>query len=191
MARIPINYGTTPGDGTGDILFNSFEKINDNLIELYLPKSGSYNYENSGSKIPFTGTPIKLENDGAGSLTNTTYGLTGISDLFNTQTNQFDFSQLSLGDIVNIRYNYTIITSAVNQESNLFLEIGIGSASPTSRNQHDTFFKVAGSHPTTAVASFLMLGNLSILNFPAEIYFTSETNASVILNDLLISVIKR
>jgi hypothetical protein len=174
-----------------DSLAIGFPKLNDNFTELYQTKSGSYNYENSGGAIPFTGTPVKLENDGAGSLTNTTYGLTGISDLFNTNTNQFDFSQLSLGDIVNIRYNYTIVTTAVNQESNLFLEIGIGSASPTSRNQHDTFFKVAGSHPTTAVASFLMLGNLSILNFPAEIYFTSETNASVILNDLLISVIKR
>lgn len=35
MARQPINYGTTPGDGTGDILFTSFENINDNFIELY------------------------------------------------------------------------------------------------------------------------------------------------------------
>lgn len=35
MARQPINYGTTPGDGTGDILFTSFENIDDNFIELY------------------------------------------------------------------------------------------------------------------------------------------------------------
>lgn len=35
MARQAINYGTTPGDGTGDILFDSFKNINDNFIELY------------------------------------------------------------------------------------------------------------------------------------------------------------
>lgn len=35
MARKPINYGTTPGDGTGDVLFDSFKNANDNFIELY------------------------------------------------------------------------------------------------------------------------------------------------------------
>lgn len=34
MARIPINYGTTAGDGTGDILFDSFKNIDDNFIEI-------------------------------------------------------------------------------------------------------------------------------------------------------------
>lgn len=35
MARIPINYGTTAGDGTGDILFDSFKNIDDNFQEVY------------------------------------------------------------------------------------------------------------------------------------------------------------
>jgi hypothetical protein len=156
-----------------------------------LEKLGSYNYQSTLGSTAYTGTPVKLLNNGLGTLTNKTYGFTGIADVFNTTTNQFDFSSLSLGDIVNIRYDYTITTSAVNQESNLYLEIGVGGGSPTTRNQHDTFFKVAGSHPTTVLASFLMVSNLGILNFPTEIYFTSEANATVVLNDLLISVIKR
>jgi hypothetical protein len=43
MSRIPINYGTTAGDGTGDPLFNSFKNTDDNFIELY-----SYHTEASG-----------------------------------------------------------------------------------------------------------------------------------------------
>jgi hypothetical protein len=35
MARIPINYGTTAGDGTGDIIFTSFESIESNFVEVY------------------------------------------------------------------------------------------------------------------------------------------------------------
>lgn len=35
MARTPIDYGTTPGDGTGDILFTSFKNTDDNFIDLY------------------------------------------------------------------------------------------------------------------------------------------------------------
>jgi hypothetical protein len=191
MAQQLIGIGASANDGTGDPLRTAFDKVNDNFNELYVIKLGSYNYQSTLGSVAFTGTPIKLSNNGAGSGTNKTYGLTGVADVFNTTTNQFDFSGLSLGDMVNIRYDYTITTSAVNQESNLYLSIGIGGASSTTRNQHDTFFKVAGAHPATVVASFLIVGDLGVLNFPTEIYFTSEANASVVLNGFLISVIKR
>ena len=35
MAREIIDNGTTVGDGTGEILFNAFEKCNNNFEELY------------------------------------------------------------------------------------------------------------------------------------------------------------
>jgi hypothetical protein len=35
MAQQIINNGTTAGDGTGENLFNAFEKVNDNFTELY------------------------------------------------------------------------------------------------------------------------------------------------------------
>jgi len=35
MAKQDINYGTTAGDGTGEILFNAFKKAKENFDELY------------------------------------------------------------------------------------------------------------------------------------------------------------
>ena len=35
MARKELNNGTTPGDGTGDVLYDIFEDANDNFIEVY------------------------------------------------------------------------------------------------------------------------------------------------------------
>tara|TARA_R110002153_G_C13048900_1_gene470739 strand:- start:88 stop:591 length:504 start_codon:yes stop_codon:yes gene_type:complete len=35
MAQQLINNGTTAGDGTGEVLFNAFDKTNDNFTELY------------------------------------------------------------------------------------------------------------------------------------------------------------
>jgi hypothetical protein len=35
MAQEIINHGITAGDGTGEILFSSFEKCNNNFTELY------------------------------------------------------------------------------------------------------------------------------------------------------------
>lgn len=36
MAKQTINNGTVAGDGTGEVLFNAFEKVNDNFNEVYL-----------------------------------------------------------------------------------------------------------------------------------------------------------
>lgn len=35
MAKQDINYGTTAGDGTGEILFNAFKKAKENFDEVY------------------------------------------------------------------------------------------------------------------------------------------------------------
>jgi hypothetical protein len=191
MAQQIIGIGASANDGTGDPLRTAFDKVNDNFVELYEIKLGNYEYANSIGAQSFTGTPIKLLNDGLGSGTNKTYGLPGISDLYNTTLNEFDFTDLALGDRVDIRYDYTLNTSAVNQESTLYLQTGVGSGAPIIRNQHDTFYKVAGVHPNTVVVSFLLVGDLAVLNFPTELYFTSEANATVVLNNFLISVIKR
>tara|TARA_R110000772_G_scaffold152778_1_gene263644 strand:- start:2326 stop:2817 length:492 start_codon:yes stop_codon:yes gene_type:complete len=35
MAQQLVNNGTVAGDGTGEVLFNAFEKVNENFTELY------------------------------------------------------------------------------------------------------------------------------------------------------------
>jgi hypothetical protein len=40
MARNPINHGTLAGDGTGESLFGSFQKVNANEAELYMRAAG-------------------------------------------------------------------------------------------------------------------------------------------------------
>ena len=71
MSRIPINYGTTPGDGTGDPLFNSFENIDNNFIEAYnFTGWGDYvdNAYTSVSPFLLSTTPLNLPNNKASVL---------------------------------------------------------------------------------------------------------------------------
>jgi len=191
MAKQIIGIGISANDNTGDPLRTAFTKTNDNFTELYSPKIGIYDYDSSLGSQSFTGTAIKLLNNGLGAFTNKIYALDGVSDLFNTTTNEFDFSSLSLGDKVDIRYDYQITTSSVNQESRIYLNIGVGSGSPYSINQDTSFFKTAGVHELSGANSFIYMGNLETLNFPAELMFTSDANATVILNGFVISVTKR
>lgn len=52
MAKQDINYGTVPGDGTGDILFESFRKTKENFDELY----DSVNISETQWDVPDIGT---------------------------------------------------------------------------------------------------------------------------------------
>ncbi len=74
MARQAINYGTTPGDGTGDVLFDSFKNTNDNFIELYKVTGWAY-YEDSlvAPTIVVNTSYTQITINALGALTNETY----------------------------------------------------------------------------------------------------------------------
>lgn len=74
MARQPINYGTIPGDGTGDILFTSFENINDNFIELYKVTGWAYYADSLATPtVTITTSYTQITIDTLGVLTNEAY----------------------------------------------------------------------------------------------------------------------
>ena len=59
-----------------------------------LPLDGWIDYSNSGTSINYTApNALKLTNDGLGLYTNKTFKPYGITELFNTTTNQFNFSR--------------------------------------------------------------------------------------------------
>lgn len=60
------------------------------------------------------GTWYDLTNDGAGPLTTSAYKVTGHGDIFNTSTNTFDFSSLSIGDQVEFRFEVEVETTSPN-----------------------------------------------------------------------------
>ena len=78
--------------------------------------------------IPLTtiNTSYQLTNNGLGAQTLTTYVIPGTGTWWNTSTNYFDFSSLSLGDTVQIRADVEITTTSANSVVTLDLELGIG-----------------------------------------------------------------
>lgn len=69
---------------------------------------------------------VDITNDGAGVYSNSAYLPVGVTDIWNTTTNLFDFSSMKLGDMIDIRLDLDITTTAVNQEVDVVLELGIG-----------------------------------------------------------------
>lgn len=133
-------------------------------------------------------TPVYLTNDTLGAFTNRAYLPEGVTDVWDSSLNQFDFSELSLGDVVDIRLDLEITTTTANQVGSIVLELGIGGAS------YDipfisTTVKTAGSHPLNRFNSVYMGDNNTLLN-SAKFRVESDASATVKVNGWYCKIIK-
>ncbi len=86
-----------------------------------------------------SGTPIVLvadtwttiSNDGLGAFTNTAYLPSGVTALMDTSTGAIDVSELSLGDVVLIRNDYTVTPDTNNASLSFRYQLGTGGGSYT------------------------------------------------------------
>jgi len=82
-----------------------------------------------GTPIAVSAVPAVLTNDGLGVDTKTAYlptGGNGITQLWNTSSNGFDFSDLNVGDMVDIRMHISVIIASVNTVVDVNLVMGSG-----------------------------------------------------------------
>jgi len=186
MSKQVINVGTVPNDGTGDSLRDSFIKTNDNFTEVYdalASKTGWFNYHDAttpGTPISVTAaTPTLLTNDAAGSLTLKTYAPSGVTDIWDPSNNRFYFSDLKLGDTIDIRFNVDVTTTVVNTQ--ITVNLNLGSAFPYSIPFITaTNYKAAGTYGVIRFNSIYM-GNTDTLNNYGQFYFTADQNCTVVV----------
>lgn len=189
MAKQTINIGAVQNDGTGDSLRDSFDKVNDNFTELYdiedIKKTGVIDYNDATTVV----TPISitggagasyLTNDEAGPFTNKLYPPTSVTDIWDSVTNAFDFSELTLGSTINFRIDLQLTTTVANQEVDLTIDVAIGGSSYTLFIDHSQY-KTAGTY--NYVNSFLIyMGDTNTLNNPAKFALASPSNIDVVVN---------
>jgi hypothetical protein len=83
----------------------------------------------TGSPIAVSAVPAVLTNDGLGVDTNTAYlpiGGNGITQLWDTSSNGFDFSDLNVGDMLEIRMDIDVIIVSNNTAVDVNLHMGSG-----------------------------------------------------------------
>jgi len=124
MARTPINYGTTAGDGTGDILFTSFQKINNNLIDIY-NKTGWAQYSDTVYTVgsPFvinSGVTSILPNNAGSNIT--TYLPSNVSAFYDQATTKI--TPQNIGDYYGINIRFKAKNTNVNGVFDIGLDIG-------------------------------------------------------------------
>ena len=157
---------------------------------------GIYDYNDAAT----TGTPIaltladtfyELTNDGAGAFTNKTYALSGLPEVWDVATNQFDWTNgtvLALGDTVDIRVDVDIITTGTNKAFELDIELGIGGSPYRLPIIPLENFKTAGTYHDVRFMSIYM-GDSNTLDNPAKIEAKADgTGVTVVVNGWFVRV---
>lgn len=155
---------------------------------------GWEDYNDSGSSQSLTnGSWVDLTNDGAGSFTNTTYRLPGYNAIWDTATDQFDWSGagLTLGDTVDLRVDVLATTTSTNDTMAVRLDMAEGSGNEYSLELMRQEFDSAGTYQMVRFYSVYM-GDTNTLNFPAKVsMFTNSTGNSVVVNGWFARVLPR
>ena len=134
-------------------------------------------------------TQTLLTNDGQGAFSTSEYGIIGV-DVYNENTNAFNFSDLSLGDSVGIRIDCTVNTNNNNEELLSYMTLGSGLSSYNIPWTSSIQYKTAGSHRLTSYNK-IYIRDEDTKNSPAQVYIQSTGNCTVTVHGWFLEVFKR
>ena len=115
----------------------------------------------------------QLTNDGAGDFTNTAYKVDGHKDIWDVDNQQFDFSDLRLGDTVVIRLDVEFDLNASNTDIGLRLNMAVGSPGPYPLLIDERTVKRTGTHQVVRWFGIYM-GDMNTLSYPATISVSTD-----------------
>lgn len=140
--------------------------------------------------VTVAGSPVVLTNDGAGPNTNKDHLPPGVTELWNVSTDVFDWSELKLGDMVDIRLDITVITASVNTEIKVDLHLGTGGGAYTIPFITEINFKNTGNHPVNRFNGIYM-GDLNTLDNGGQFKISTDKDCTVIVNGWYIKALIR
>lgn len=122
---------------------------------------------------------------------NNTYALPGVADIWDEAANRFDFSDLSLGDSIEISAGFAVTTAGANQTVDMQVVLGEGTASETAipiiTSAH---YKTAAEYNIEVQACLCMIST-DFKDHPAKLQIRSDGTGSVKVGALRVRVLKR
>lgn len=126
----------------------------------------------NGAQSVNNGTHTTVLNDGAGAFTNTAFRLPGASPLWDVGTNRFDFTELDLGDTVDIRFALSITSTGANRVFDFGLTLAEGGSAYDLHFGH-VYFKSAGTYNIERWIGIYM-GDTNTRDNPASFWIQSD-----------------
>ena len=143
-----------------------------------------------------TGTPLNvtavysvMTNDGLGVNTNTSYLPEGVTQLWDSSTNSFDWSELKVGDMIDIRLDVSITTITNNTAVDVDLFMGTGGSVdvPFISAQN---FKTAGTYNLIRYQG-LYIGSEDVRDNAAQLKIKADNNCTCVVNGWYVRYTKK
>jgi hypothetical protein len=159
-------------------------------------KVGWYDYNDVTTQttpiaLSVIATKYDLTNDAAGANTNISFGLPGVTNIWNSGTGRFVFTDLTIGDTLDIRVDTHYTTTAANTALSMELELATGTGTPIIVPLISQLnFKTAGTYQVVQNRSFY-IGSALVRDNPARIrVFSDSTGSSIKVNGWFTRAIK-
>jgi hypothetical protein len=146
----------------------------------------------TGTPINVTAVPAVLTNDGLGVDTKTAYlpiGGNGITQLWDTSSNGFDFSDLNVGDMLDIRMDIDVIIASINTVVDVNLHVGSG-GSITVPFISDQNYKATGTFEVIRYMG-IYIGSTDVRDNLAQLKISADKNCTCTVNGWYIKAIRR
>lgn len=128
---------------------------------------------------------VTMTNDGLGSFTNTTQLPEGVTGLYDTSTNKFDWSDLSIGDQVLVRIDFDVIVATNNTEISVDMFLGSGAGAYT-LNIAQMNYKTAATYKLSRDL-WIYMGNQDTIDNGGYIKMDTDTDLTVKVNGWFVS----
>jgi hypothetical protein len=156
---------------------------------------GLFDYNDAATAItPISVTggnaPLVLTNDAAGPFTNTAYAPVGVTSVWDEVADEFDWTELGLGDMVDIRLDITVTTLSVNTEVKVDLHLGVGGGEYTIPWVNPVNIKATGTYKNVTYNG-VYLGDSNTLDNTANFRISSDKNCTVVVNGWYVKIIRR
>ena len=166
-----------------------------NKPEQLFASVGYFDYNDVATQtvpLNFTsGVELQLTNDTLGTFTDRTQAPYNVSNTWDEITNTFDFSELSIGDTLDLRVDLSLTTVGVNAIVKCFLRLGEGTASEYDVFIGSEYFKTAASNDNVKLGLEFYIGSENVRTAPAKLILLSDTNGSVKVNGWYNRIIRR
>jgi len=137
-------------------------------------------------------TWVTVTNDGQGPATNLNYLPTGVTKLLDTTTGQFDFAELSLGDNVLVRNDFSVTPNTNNALLELRYQLGAGPAAYTLEKIVGRLDSGSGVPYRFSLATdMIYAGDSNTKDNPITLQVKLSTNGSLVNAGTAFGVIKR
>lgn len=189
-SNIDITKPTT-GNATTESVRQNFVSAKAE-IEALQNQIGYVDYNDSAT----AGTPIRVSPSTWTKLTNNKLGAntrtrlpSGITNLWNSTTNQLDLTQLPVDTMVEFRVDIAVTTSAANQVVKFRNSLAIGGTTPFQIETTEMNFKTAGAK-NLAINGNFYVGSIDVSSNPGEFQLWSDASCTVVVRGWYIKVTK-